>query len=80
MRASRSVQAGQARLGDPAIGCNPASDMRAGNSAMTDSRSALSMACQRAISGSVRPQPKQRLVLGSIMQTAIHGVSLLIQG
>jgi hypothetical protein len=34
--------------------------------------------CQRAISGSVRPQPKQSLVLGSIMQTAIHGVSLLI--
>ena len=29
---------------------------------------------------SVRPQPKQRLVLGSIMQTAIHGVSLLIVG
>jgi hypothetical protein len=28
----------------------------------------------------VRPQPKQRLVLGSIMQTAIHGVSLLMVG
>jgi hypothetical protein len=28
----------------------------------------------------VRPQPKQRLVLGSIMQTAIHGVSMLIFG
>jgi hypothetical protein len=27
---------------------------------------------------SVRPQPKQRLVLGSIMQTAVHGVSMLI--
>jgi hypothetical protein len=26
----------------------------------------------------VRPQPKQSWVLGSIMQTAIHGVSLLI--
>jgi hypothetical protein len=30
---------------------------------------------QRVISGSVRPQPKQRLVLGSSMQTAMHGVS-----
>jgi hypothetical protein len=40
--------------------------MRAGNSAITASRSALSMRCQRAISGSVRPQPKQRLVLWSI--------------
>jgi hypothetical protein len=38
------------------------------------------MRCHCAISGSVRPQPKQSLVLGSIMQTAIHGVSLLIQG
>jgi hypothetical protein len=28
----------------------------------------------------VRPQPKQRLVLGSIIQTAMHGVSLLIEG
>jgi len=27
----------------------------------------------------VRPQPKQRLVLGSIMQTAMHGVSMLIR-
>ena len=54
--------------------------MRAGNSAITASRSALSMRCQRAISGSVRPQPKQRLVLGSIIQTAMHGVSLLILG
>jgi len=27
----------------------------------------------------VRPRPKQGLVLGSIMQTAIHGVSLFIQ-
>jgi hypothetical protein len=53
--------------------------MRAGNSAMTASRSALSMACQRAISGNVRPQPKHSLVLGSIMQTATHGVSLLIR-
>ena len=37
------------------------------------------MPCQRAILGSVRPRPKQGLVLGSIMQTAIHGVSLFIQ-
>jgi hypothetical protein len=67
------------RFGDPAIGCKPASVMRAGSIAMTASRSALSIACQRAISGNVRPQPKQRLVLGSIIQTAMHGVSLLIQ-
>lgn len=52
--------------------------MRAGNNAITASRSALSIACQRAISGKVRPQPKHSLVLGSIMQTATHGVSLLI--
>ena len=61
-------------------GTSPASAMRAGSSAITACRSALSMRCQRAISGSVRPQPKQRLVLGSIMQTAMHGVSLLIEG
>jgi hypothetical protein len=46
---------------------------------MTARRSALAMRGQRAISGSVRPQPKQRLVLGSIIQTAMHGVSSLIQ-
>ena len=40
---------------------------------------AVSKWLHRAISGSVQPQPKQRLVLGSIMQTAMHGVSLLIQ-
>jgi len=38
---------------------------------MIANRSALSMRCQRAISGKVRPQPKQRLVRGSIMQTAM---------
>jgi hypothetical protein len=53
--------------------------MRAGSSAITACRSALSIRCQRAISGSVRPQPKQRLVLGSIIQTAMHGVSMLIE-
>jgi len=53
--------------------------MRCGNSAITARRSAPSMPCQRAITGSVRLWPKQGLVLGSIMQTAIHGVSLLIQ-
>ena len=53
--------------------------MRAGNNAISASRSALSMACQRAISGKVRPQPKHSLVSGSIMQTATHGVSLLIR-
>jgi hypothetical protein len=40
--------------------------MRSGNCAITARRSVLSILCQRAISGSVRPQPKQRLVLGSI--------------
>jgi hypothetical protein len=45
---------------------------------MTARRSARSIRCQRAISGSVLPQPKQRLLLGSIMQTAMHGVSWLI--
>jgi hypothetical protein len=53
--------------------------MRCGNSAITAHFQALSMPCQRAILGSVRPRPKQGLVLGSIMQTAIHGVSLFIQ-
>src|ERR1700729_3326108 len=52
--------------------------MRAASSAITACRSALSMRGQRAISGSVRPQPRQRLVLGSIMQMAMHGVSWLI--
>jgi len=61
-----------------AIGSSPASAIRAGNDYITASRSLRSIRCQRAISGSVRPQPKQRLVLGSIMQTAIHGVSLLM--
>jgi len=40
--------------------------------------SELCIRCHRAISGNVRPQPKHRLVLGSIIQTAMHGVSLLI--
>ena len=52
--------------------------MRAASPYMTANRSAVSMRCQRAISGNVRPQPKQSLVLGSIIQTAIHGDSLLI--
>src|ERR1700751_499350 len=51
--------------------------MRWASSAITACRSGLSMRCQRATSGSVRPQPKQRLVLGSIIQTAMHGVSWL---
>lgn len=67
------------RFGAAATGVSPASAMRAGKWAMTASRSALSMACQRAISGKVRPQPKHSLVFGSIMQTATHGVSLLIR-
>src|ERR1700751_4944957 len=54
--------------------------MRWASSAITACRSGLSMRCQRAISGSVRPQPKQRVVLGSIIQTAMHGVSWLILG
>jgi hypothetical protein len=62
-----------------AIVDKPAPAMRCGNSAITARFQALSMPCQRAILGSVRPRPKQGLVLGSIMQTAIHGVSLFIQ-
>lgn len=66
------------RHGSVAIVGKPASAMRCGNSAIT-ARSALSMPCQRAILGSVRSWPKQGVVLGSIMQTAIHGFSLFIQ-
>jgi hypothetical protein len=54
--------------------------MRSGKDVITSRRSALSIRDHRAISGSVRPQPKQRLVLGSMIQTAMHGDSLLIQG
>ncbi len=53
-------------------------------------RSALSSRGQRAISGSVRPQPKHRPVFGSIRQTATQGdsvdieillhIALLVQG
>lgn len=46
---------------------------------MTVRRALLSIRGQRAISGSVRPQPKQRLVVGSMWQMAMHGVSSLIQ-
>jgi hypothetical protein len=53
--------------------------MRCGNSAIAARRSALSMPCQRANSGSVRPQQKKEPVLGSIMQIAMHGVSWFIQ-
>ena len=65
--------------GSVAVVGKPASAMRCHNSAITARCSAPSMPCQRAILGSVRPRPKQGLVLGSIMQTAIHGVSLFIQ-
>jgi hypothetical protein len=67
------------RSGSVAIVGKPASAMRCGNSAITARCSALSMPCQRAISGSARPRPKQGLVLGPIMQTAIHDVSSFIQ-
>jgi hypothetical protein len=67
------------RSGSVAIVGKPASAMRCGNSAITARCSAPSMPCQCAILGSVRPRPKQGLALGSIMQTAIHGVSLFIQ-
>jgi hypothetical protein len=67
------------RSGSVAIVGKLASAMRCGNSAITARCSALSMPCQRAILGCARPRPKQGLVLGSIMQTAIHGVSLFIQ-
>ena len=63
--------------GSVAVVGKPASAMRC--SAITARCSAPSMPCQRAILGSVRPRPKQGLVLGSIMQTAVHGVSLFIQ-
>jgi hypothetical protein len=53
--------------------------MRCGNSAITVRCSALSMPYRRAILGSARPRPKQGLVLGPIMQTAIHDVSSFIQ-
>src|SRR3954447_15932596 len=63
-----------------AIVDKPASAMRCGHSAIITARSpAPPMPCQRAILGGVRPRPKQRPILGSIMQTAIHGVSLFIQ-
>jgi hypothetical protein len=67
------------RSGSVAIVGKPVSAMRCGNSVTKARCSALSMPCQRAISGSIRPRPKQGLVLGSVMQTAIHGVSLFIQ-
>ena len=56
----------------------PASAMRCGSLAMTARRSDELSECHWAISGSVRPQPKHRLVRGSIMQTAMQGVSLAI--
>jgi hypothetical protein len=65
--------------GSVAIVGKPASAMRCGNFAITARCSALSMPCQRAILGTEQPRPKHRLVLGSIMQIAIHGVSLFIQ-
>jgi hypothetical protein len=52
--------------------------MRVSSVAMMLRRSALSMRPQRAISGSVRPHPKQSLALGSMTQMATHGVSLFI--
>jgi hypothetical protein len=67
------------RSGYIAIVGKPASAIRCGNSAITARFQVLFMACQRAILGNVRPRPKQGLALGSIMQTAIHGVSLFIQ-
>ena len=60
-------------------GTRPAPAMRSASCAITARRSVPSIRGQRAISGSVRPQPKQRLVLGSMMQTAMHGVSSLIE-
>ena len=60
-------------------GTRPAAAMRSASRAITARRSALSIRGQRAISGSVRPQPKQRPVLGSMMQMAMHGVSSLIR-
>ena len=59
------------RILSPSCGASPAHQ--------NNRNSALSMPRRRAILGSVRPRPKQGLVLESIMHTAIHGVSLFIQ-
>ncbi len=49
--------------------------MRCGSSAISVRRSADGIADQLAISASVRPQPRQSPLFGSITQTAMHGVS-----
>lgn len=49
--------------------------MRCGSSAISARRSADGIADQLAISASVRPQPRQSPLFGSITQTAMHGVS-----
>ena len=67
------------RSGSVAIAGKPSSAMRCDYSAITARCSALSMPRPRAILGRARPRPKQGLVLGSIMQTAIHDVSSFIQ-
>jgi hypothetical protein len=69
------MRADYSRLSRPDIGGNPAARIRCGSSAINARRSSPVILLQRVISGSVRPQPKQRLVLGSSMQTAMHGVS-----
>src|SRR5215470_12266710 len=48
-----------------------------GNSRITWARSETSMAVQRAISSTVRPQPRQSPVRASRVQTLTHGVSIM---
>ena len=48
-----------------------------GNSRITWTRSETSMAAQRAISSTVRPQPRQSPVRASRVQTLTHGVSIM---
>jgi len=57
--------------------CIPASCIRLGNTAMIAARSASLIEPQRAISSSERPQPVQRRLLESSVQTLMQGVSII---
>jgi hypothetical protein len=48
--------------------------MRSGSSAMIDRRSSSEIRYQRVISSRVRPQPSQRPVSGSRVQTRMQGL------
>jgi len=50
---------------------------RAGNSAMTRLRSSALIAVQRAISSTVRPQPRQRPERASSVQILMQGLSIM---